>query len=45
MYFRPNSSEDPSLGVGTVVDKRFFMDYSKEFTALPKVVKKDEELK
>ena len=33
MYFRPNDSEDPAVGKGTVVDKRFFLDYSKEITA------------
>ncbi len=30
MYYRPNVSVDPALGHGTVVDKRFFLDYAKE---------------
>jgi hypothetical protein len=36
MYLRPNSSVDPATGSGTVVDKRFFLDYSKEYTVLNK---------
>jgi hypothetical protein len=32
MYLRPNAVEDPSVGRGTVVDKRFFLDYAQELT-------------
>jgi len=34
MYYRPNSVDDPAVGKGTIVDKRFFLDYAKESRAV-----------
>jgi hypothetical protein len=34
-YYRPNSVDDPAVGSGTTVDKRFFLDYAKESTVVP----------
>lgn len=44
MYFRPTTAEDPTLGKGTVVDKRYFLDHA--FAVKSKPVKAaTEELK
>lgn len=47
LYFRPNLGEEEAGGVGkgTVVDKRFFMDYAREIKAPPTPQGKAEELK